>query len=383
MKRAFPGLSDLQGNQIIIKLIILITPFKIKTISYRRFSEVIYNWTSPSSYMNLDDEILNATCNEVDRRTKLYIFIVLAAVTLAQAAKLDRTYLPPNAQASAGSAFLDAPRQSNGFQQQSGAYSNGFSQSNNYQSGAYSGFESRPVERAQAAFERNAAILRQDNSNDGETYAYAYETENGISGEENGVATNGVQAQGSYSYTGDDGKVYSVRYTADENGFQPQGDHLPTPPPIPAEILKALEQNARDEAAGIYDDGNYREASFSGNNQQQYYNNAQSSGAEVQKSYLPPFAQGNNQGSGAQPAFNNNAFARNNAAQSAGVQKSYLAPFAQRNNQRNAFRQPTVNNNSFARNNAGSNSGVQKAYLPPFQRNGARQSFNARDGYRY
>lgn len=73
MKRAFPGLSDLQGNQIIIKLIILITPFKIKTISYRRFSEVIYNWTSPSSYMNLDDEILNATCNEVDRRTELYI----------------------------------------------------------------------------------------------------------------------------------------------------------------------------------------------------------------------------------------------------------------------------------------------------------------------
>jgi hypothetical protein len=36
----------------------------------------------------------------------------------------------------------------------------------------------------------------------------------------------------------------------------PQGDHLPTPPPIPEEILKALEQNARDEAAGIFDDGN-------------------------------------------------------------------------------------------------------------------------------
>ncbi|XP_035434978.2 cuticle protein 3 isoform X2 [Spodoptera frugiperda] len=221
------------------------------------------------------------------------LFIVLAAVALAQAAKLDRTYLPPNAQASAGSAFLDAPRQSNGFQGQTGAFSS------NSQSGAYSGFEARPVERAQAAFERNAAILRQDNSNDGETYAYAYETENGISGEENGVATNGVQAQGSYSYTGDDGKVYSVRYTADENGFQPQGDHLPTPHPIPEEILKALEQNARDEAAGIFDDGSYSEAKYSSNSQQTYYDsnaqaiNGQSSGsaAGVQKAYLPPFAQ--------------------------------------------------------------------------------------------
>lgn len=45
------------------------------------------------------------------------------------------------------------------------------------------------------------------------------------------------------------------RYTAGVNGFVPEGDHLPTPPPIPEEILKVLEQNARDEAAGIYDDG--------------------------------------------------------------------------------------------------------------------------------
>lgn len=77
----------------------------------------------------------------------------------------------------------------------------------------------------------------------------------GIQAEETGREANGIQAAGGYSYTGDDGQVYSVRYTADVNGFQAQGAHLPTSPPIPEAIVKALQENARDEAAGIFDDG--------------------------------------------------------------------------------------------------------------------------------
>lgn len=65
----------------------------------------------------------------------------------------------------------------------------------------------------------------------------------------------GTEARGAYSYTGDDGQVYTVTYTADENGFHAQGAHLPTPPPMPEAIAKSLEQNAKDEAAGIYDNG--------------------------------------------------------------------------------------------------------------------------------
>lgn len=93
---------------------------------------------------------------------------------------------------------------------------------------------------------------------------YSYETENRITHEESGQLKNpGTDneinsVQGQFAYTGDDGATYSITYTADENGFQPQGAHLPVAPPIPAEILKSLEQNAADEAAGIVDDGQYR-----------------------------------------------------------------------------------------------------------------------------
>lgn len=85
---------------------------------------------------------------------------------------------------------------------------------------------------------------------------FSYETGNGIKAEEQGELKNAgtddeaQSAVGSFSYTAPDGQKITIEYTADENGFVPKGDHLPTPPPIPEEILKSLEENAAAEAAG-------------------------------------------------------------------------------------------------------------------------------------
>lgn len=74
-----------------------------------------------------------------------------------------------------------------------------------------------------------------------------------------GDAEGPVQVtSGSFSFIGDDGKTYTVRFTADENGFQATGDHLPTPPPIPEEIRKSLIE-ALSDSTDDGDDGSYHE----------------------------------------------------------------------------------------------------------------------------
>ncbi|KAF2906081.1 hypothetical protein ILUMI_00092, partial [Ignelater luminosus] len=107
-------------------------------------------------------------------------------------------------------------------------------------------------------------ILRQsqDSREDG-SYQWSYETANGIAAQEQaqiralGPEQGLKSAQGSYSYTAPDGTPISLSYIADENGFQPQGAHLPTPPPIPAAILRSLEWNAAHPQSE-YQDGRYR-----------------------------------------------------------------------------------------------------------------------------
>lgn len=95
---------------------------------------------------------------------------------------------------------------------------------------------------------RNYAIIQQDYGLRPDGYQYRYETENGIYGQEEGIVNEGTNAEGYYKYTGPDSILYEVSYKAGIDGFLPIGAHIPTPPPIPPLILKALQWQAAQDA---------------------------------------------------------------------------------------------------------------------------------------
>ncbi|KAJ8732717.1 hypothetical protein PYW07_015316 [Mythimna separata] len=97
--------------------------------------------------------------------------------------------------------------------------------------------------------DRNAQILKYGNEvNPDGSYAYYYETDNGIAAQEQGTPRNfggnppvvPSVAQGSFSWISPEGKNVVITYVADENGYQPSGDAIPTAPPVPPQIARAL-----------------------------------------------------------------------------------------------------------------------------------------------
>ncbi|XP_022200179.2 fibroin heavy chain-like [Nilaparvata lugens] len=102
---------------------------------------------------------------------------------------------------------------------------------------------------ANAAFNAAAVqsyILRQNQDQSDDGFAYSYDTENGISVQSDGQVRNAgtdaasLAVTGSYSYTGDDGKVYTIQYVADERGFVPVGEHISQ---LSSEIARSIEYN--------------------------------------------------------------------------------------------------------------------------------------------
>ncbi|KAH8366117.1 hypothetical protein KR093_009205, partial [Drosophila rubida] len=84
-----------------------------------------------------------------------------------------------------------------------------------------------------APVDQDAQILRYESDNIGvDGYKFVVDTSDGTSKQETGELKElsdgpAVVVRGQYTYTAPDGQQYTVSYIADENGFQPQGAHLP------------------------------------------------------------------------------------------------------------------------------------------------------------
>ncbi|XP_043647765.1 larval cuticle protein 65Ag1-like [Drosophila teissieri] len=83
---------------------------------------------------------------------------------------------------------------------------------------------------------QDAQILRSESDVGPESFKYDWETSDGQAANAEGHLNNAgseneaLAVRGSYRFVGDDGITYEVQYVADENGFQPQGAHLPVAP---------------------------------------------------------------------------------------------------------------------------------------------------------
>ncbi|XP_017785741.1 PREDICTED: larval cuticle protein LCP-17-like [Nicrophorus vespilloides] len=95
--------------------------------------------------------------------------------------------------------------------------------------------------------ESDAKIIAQDLSIDPDgSYHYKYKTENGIYADQSTFINKQtskkrlIYTTGKFHWTSPEGQLVKIGYIVDENGYQPEGNVLPTPPPIPAPILKAL-----------------------------------------------------------------------------------------------------------------------------------------------
>lgn len=91
--------------------------------------------------------------------------------------------------------------------------------------------------------DKDAVIKTKTQTSDSEgNYQYQFESSNGIASNEGGIG--GQVVQGSTTWIAKNGEPLAISFIADENGYRPTGFHLPTPPPIPLAIQRALDHLA-------------------------------------------------------------------------------------------------------------------------------------------
>ena len=100
---------------------------------------------------------------------------------------------------------------------------------------------------ASAESESNAETLRSAQEVNEDSYNFSYETSNGITHEESGELKKfspeeeAIVVQGKSGWTSPDGEKVFFEFVADQNGYQPQGSHIPVGPEVPPHIIRALE----------------------------------------------------------------------------------------------------------------------------------------------
>ncbi|XP_064083989.1 cuticle protein AMP4-like [Macrobrachium nipponense] len=98
------------------------------------------------------------------------------------------------------------------------------------------------------------AILRDERVDNGDgNFNYAFEADNGISMQVSGTpgSEGQVNMEGVYLLPLADGGFAEIRFIANENGFQPSGDILPTPHPLPAHAIEQIRIAEQQRAEGI------------------------------------------------------------------------------------------------------------------------------------
>merc|ERR1712215_148498 len=97
------------------------------------------------------------------------------------------------------------------------------------------------------------AILRQESTQDGAVFNYAFEADNGINVQASGSPGSLGQSniQGQYSYTSPEGTQVQVLYVCDEVGCKYDSPLLPVAPPAPAHVAELLRIAEEQRRAGI------------------------------------------------------------------------------------------------------------------------------------
>ncbi|XP_069996576.1 cuticle protein AMP1B-like isoform X2 [Penaeus vannamei] len=102
--------------------------------------------------------------------------------------------------------------------------------------------------------EGDAEVVFDERTDQGDgNFRYAFETSNGIRAEKTGVPGSAGQSnmQGSFLFPLPEGGVVEVKYIADEAGYRPESDAIPTPVPPPPHVYDLLAIAEQQRASGI------------------------------------------------------------------------------------------------------------------------------------